>query len=435
MGVYTERKDGTPVFNFQYVDALYDALLAEHIRPFVELSFMPRALASDPSKTVFWWKANVSPPKDPAKWQALIQALVSHFRERYGADEIARWYFEIWNEPDLSAFWSGTQQQYLDLYRETAQAVRAECLTCRVGGPASAGPQLIPVWLDYVHAQHLPADFLSSHTYAVTRGAFDADGDAGTVLDVRPSAIVDRVRQSRASAGLALPVHFTEWSTSYTPTDPIHDQYISAPFILEKLHALAGVADSMSYWTFTDIFEENGPRATPFHGGFGLMNYQGIRKPAYFAYQFLARLGPEDLATSDPQSWITRDAHGNVQALVWNYTPIAPPAGQTDQTFYRKEQAARPIADVQLSFRGLTPGRYRVERTRVGYKQNDAYTAYLHQGAPDQLSRAQVAELQTAASGRPESSRSVNLGSTGYRERLPMLENSAVLVTLTRVGK
>jgi xylan 1,4-beta-xylosidase len=309
MGVYSEDRHGNPVYNFQYVDTLYDFLLAHHIRPFVELSFMPAALASGP-QTVFWWKGNITPPKDPAKWNALVQAFVTHLQSRYGADEVNHWYFEVWNEPDLhNGFFTGSQADYFALYKNTVEAVRAPCPKCRVGGPATAVGWEAD-WLKFIADNHVPADFDSTHTYGVIKGSFDSGGDDGTVLDTSPDSIVARVRDSRAridhSRTPNLELHYTEWSSSYTATDFIHDQYIEAPFILEKLRATAPLAKSMSYWTFTDIFEENSPPKFPFYGGFGLINLQGIRKPAYFAYKFLAQLGPTDIATSIPDhSWAT----------------------------------------------------------------------------------------------------------------------------------
>ena len=435
MGVYTEDAKGNPSYNFQYIDALYDALLAHHIRPFVELSFMPAKLASGPN-TVFWWKANITPPKDMDKWNGLIRALIEHWRERYGEQEITQWYYEVWNEPDLSVFWSGTHQQYFDLYRNTAETIKAVCTRCRVGGPASAGNDLQPEWLAYITANHIPADFLSTHTYGVTSGAFDADGHTGTILDASPDSIVKRVRDSRSlidsSTTPKLELHYTEWSTSYTPTDPIHDQYISAAFILEKLRETSPLAQSMSYWTFTDIFEENGPRFTPFHGGFGLINYQGIRKPAFFAYKFLAQLGPNDIVTNDPESWITKSADGSVQALFWNYTPVAPPTGESDQIFYKKEQPAKPASPTNLKITGLSNGTYTLNIYRTGYQQNDAYTAYLHMGSPNQLTRPQVASLQSAASGAPTETRTISIKNDTFDQTFEMHENDTVLVTLKK---
>lgn len=438
MGVYSEDSHDKPIYNFQYVDELYDAMLAVHIRPFVEISFMPARLASG-THTVFWWKGNVSPPKDMGKWNGLIRALMTHWRERYGEAEIAQWYYEVWNEPDLSYFWSGTQQQYLDLYRNTAESVKAVCARCRVGGPASAGPGLEPVWLDFIAKEHAPADFLSTHTYGVTQGAFDADGHAGTALDASPDAIVKRVRESRARiAGSATPnleLHYTEWSTAYTPTDPIHDQYISAAFVLEKVKETAPFAQSMSYWTFTDIFEENGPRFTPFHGGFGLMNYQGIRKPAYFAYKFLAQLGAQDVESNDSQSWVTKSGDGSVQALFWDYVAISPGDKEPDQIFYKREQPAKPASPMQLKIDGLQNGSYTLHVYRTGYMQNDAYTAYLHMGAPEQLTREQVAALQAEASGAAVETRDVTVRDGSFEAPFAMLENDTVLVTLERKQK
>ena len=437
MGVYTEDAHGVPQYNFQYIDPLYDALLALHIRPFVELGFMPAKLSSGPN-TIFWWKGNVTPPKDMQKWNGLVRALIEHWKQRYGADEINQWYYEVWNEPDLSYFWSGTRDQYFDLYRNTATTIKSVCPACRVGGPASAGDALEPAWFSFIAQQHVPADFESTHTYGVTQGALDADGHAGTVLDTTPDAIVKRVRNSRhlidSSATPKLELHYTEWSTSYTPTDPIHDQYISAPFILQKLRETSTLAQSMSYWTFTDIFEENGPRFTPFHGGFGLMNYQGIRKPSYFAYKFLAALGDTDLVTNDPQSWITRGANHSVQALFWNYTPIAAPGtGSTqepNQVFYKREQPAQPAPAAQLKITGLPNGKYALNVYRTGYKQNDAYTAYLAMGSPSQLTRAQVASLQNSASGAPTETRIVTIRNHAFEQQFDMLQNDTVLVTL-----
>jgi len=435
MGVYTEDAKGNPSYNFQYIDPLYDALLANHIRPFVELSFMPAKLATG-TNTVFWWKANITPPKDMAKWNGLIRALIEHWRERYGEEEITQWYYEVWNEPDLSVFWSGTHQQYFDLYRNTAETIKAVCAKCRVGGPASAGNAIEPEWLAFIAANHVPADFLSTHVYGVKSGAFDADGHTGTILESSPNAIIERVRNSRSlidnSATPKLELHYTEWSTSYTPTDPIHDQYISAAFILEKLRGTSPLAQSMSYWTFTDIFEENGPRFTPFHGGFGLINYQGIRKPSFFAYRFLSQLGADDIATNDQQSWITKSADGSVQALFWNYTPVAPPDNESDQIFYKREQPARSTAPTTLKIAGMQDGSYEMNIYRTGYKQNDAYTAWLHMGSPNQLTRQQVASLQTAASGAPIETRTITIRNGAFEHEFEMHENDTVLVTLKK---
>ncbi len=439
MGVYREDKAGHPQYNFQYVDALYDALLQQHIRPFVELGFMPSALASG-SKTIFWWKGNVTPPKDPAKWNALIRAFTAHMVERYGRNEVAQLYFEVWNEPDLrDGFWTGTLDDYLALYKNTAEAIKAECPQCRVGGPASAMPYAFEEAFEkYVVANNVPADFVSSHAYGVKQGFLDADGSSGTVLDPDRDSVSGRMQHSREllahSGRPGMQLHFTEWSSAYTPSDPMHDQYHQASFILDKIKRASPFVDSLSYWTFTDIFEEAGPRFTPFHGGFGLINLEGIRKPAYFAFRFLHQLGTEgaeDLATDDPQSWITRSPDGSVQALVWDYTPVVPPKGQNDQSFYVNDLPAATKGTLRLQLDHLPAGWYQVATYAVGYRHNDAYTAYLGMGHPDQLTREQVATLNAASTGAPETTTSVALTEGAYQTNLPLHANDVYLVTLT----
>jgi len=442
MGVYKEDTDGNPRYNFQYIDPLYDALLALHIRPFVELSFMPSQLASG-KQTVFWYKGNITPPKDMKKWEGLIRALITHWKQRYGEDEISRWYFEVWNEPDLKIFFSGSGQDYFNLYRATATTIKSVCPSCRVGGPASATAPFEKDFLEYVTSNHIPVDFISTHIYAIKSGFVDAStGTVSTVFDTSPDVIVKRMRESHEnilhSALPKLQLHYTEWGSSYTSVDPLHDQYLQASFLLDKIKRASPDVTSMSYWTFTDIFEERGPRFTPFYGGFGLLNYQSIRKPSYFAYKFLSELGATDVASSDtdssgPCSWVTRTGDHQVQALFWNYSAIAPPAGQDDQHFFKHEIPAVSIKPVTLTLNHLPDGRYRLAVYRVGFEQNDAYTAYLHMGAPSQITREQVKQLQAVASGAPAETRIVHIEDGAFQQTFPLRTNDIYFVTLTRV--
>lgn len=435
MGVYTEDAHGTPLYNFQYVDTLYDALLKMHIRPFVELTFMPSKLASG-SKTVFWWKGNITPPKDPAKWAALIRTLVAHLKDRYGEEEVQKWYFEVWNEPDLhDLFFTGTVDDYLALYKTTAEAIKEECPACRVGGPASAMPyKFEEAFEKYVVDNKVPADFVAAHAYGVTSGYLDEDGTAGTIIDPEPDIVSGRMKHSRElvdqSGRPGMELHFTEWSSSYTPTDPIHDQYHQASFMLDKIKRASPYVDSMSYWTFTDIFEEGGPAFRPFHGGFGLLNLEGVRKPSFFAYKFLHELKGVDLNTDDPQSWVTKSPDGSIQVLVWDYSPVVPPKGQTDQSFYRKEQPSAPKGDLNVQIKNLPAKRYQLETYRIGYEQNDAYTAYIHLGAPQQLTREQVKQINSAASGAPLNVKEVAAPSGHLDVSLPLRTNDVYLLTL-----
>ena len=137
MGVYRENRYGEPFYSWQYVDAVYDFILDTGMRPIVVLDFMPSALASGDS-TIYWEKANITPPADYGKWYGLVKATVDHFVERYGLDEVKEWYFEVWNEPD-GYFFTGDREEYLKLYDASAKAVKEVSAELKVGGPAIAG--------------------------------------------------------------------------------------------------------------------------------------------------------------------------------------------------------------------------------------------------------------------------------------------------------
>lgn len=450
MGVYQEDKQGNSVYNWQYVDDLFDFLQSIGMKPFVELGFMPTPLASGPH-TLFWYRANVTPPKDYAKWEAFIAAFTRHVTERYGAEEVRTWYFEVWNEPNLTGFWMGTtggktyeeflptaRAEYYKLYESSARAVKSVDASYRVGGPATAGSGWIDETLAYCNEKKLPLDFVSTHEYATMSGYLDETGSAGTVLSPDRNAITSSVRSTREkiakSPFAAAELHYTEWSASYTPADPIHDSYHSPAFILDKIHNIGAAANSMSYWTFTDIFEEGGPRMTPFHGGFGLLNYQDLQKPAFFAYKFLNRLGDVQLSNADSASLVCRDNSGGVQALFWDFTITHPGPSVINQEYYKADHPAVAKAPVELRLSKLPKGTYRLVATKVGYRSNDVQAAWRDLGSPGQLTRAHVATLRKASCGEPCLDEKVNVGADGlFLRRFNMRENDVWLVELRLV--
>ncbi len=437
MGVYQEDAKGNPIYNFQYIDQLYDALLRLHIKPFVELGFMPSALASG-RQTIFWWKVNVTPPESYDKWAGLITALVRHWEQRYGTDEVKTWYFEVWNEPDIKPFYTSTLEEYLRLYRVTAEAIKKVNPSYRVGGPASAIPSHYEEALvAFCAREKVPIDFVSTHAYGVKEGFVDDTGYRGTILDTDPGAVRDRMVHSRElirnSPLPNLELHFTEWSSAYTPTDYVHDQYHQAAFILDKIRGAEESVNSMSYWTFTDIFEENGPRMTPFHGGFGLLNYESIKKPAYYAYQFLSRLGETEIMNADKSSWVCTNRDGGIQVLLWDFTPIAPPDGMNDQVYYKRDLPAAPKPPVAVDLENVPAGTYLEQVYRIGYRQNDSYTTYLDIGAPSQLTRAQVSAISSVASGEPSQSRIVFIRDGRFTFQSPLTANEVCLIVLRKM--
>lgn len=437
MGLYTEDRKGNPVYNWQYVDRLYDFLLSVNIKPFVELSFMPKALASG-NNTVFWWNGNITPPKSYDKWHDFIKALVQHFTDRYGKDEVGSWYFEVWNEPNLNFFFTGDMNEYFKLYDYTVKAIREVNPDYKVGGPATAGNGWIPEMIEHCVKSNVPIDFIATHDYAVRQGFFDASGETGTIIDQDITAITKNIKASRAkidaSTKPSLELHYTEWSSSYTPTDPIHDTYQEASFILDKIKNSQSYCNSMSYWVFTDIFEENGPRMTPFHGGFGLINYQDIKKPAYYAYKFLAEMGETEINSNDKASIVTKDKKGNLQVLFWDFTIDHPGDSTNNQVFYKRDLPSKNVQPVEIALNNLPEGTYLLSEYATGYLKNDAYTQYVHMGSPSQLNLDQEEVLKQLSDGKPESQQIITISKgKPYLLDYPMRTNDVRFITLTKL--
>ena len=435
MAVYTEDGKGNPQYNYMYIDALYDYLLSIGVKPFVELGFMPNALASG-KQTIFWWKGNVTPPKDYKKWEDFIRNLTQHFTERYGKDEVKTWYFEVWNEPNLSpGFWTGTQADYFKLYQYSAKAIKSVNADYKVGGPGTAGAAWESEMIDFCVKNNIPIDFISTHSYGVQQGFLDEYGNSGTVLSKDSMAVSGDVLQSRkeiaASAKPNLELHYTEWSSSYTPADPVHDSYHEAAYILDKIKQAGSAVNSMSYWVFTDIFEEPGPRFTPFHGGFGLLTIQGIPKSAFYAYQFMNKLGKTELKNADTRSWATKTDNG-VQLLLWNFTNTLPDS-VNNQTYYVKDLPSKSKGKVKVSISHVPAGTYTLEIYKVGYRINDAYTQYVDMGKPKQLNKQQVEELKKHNDGSPVATETIEVKeSSGFSKELDIRENDVFLLNLVK---
>jgi xylan 1,4-beta-xylosidase len=296
------------LYSFFNADRIFDFLLSIGMRPFVELSFMPEALASGPT-TVFNYRANVTPPKDYPQWSELIRRLVTHWVERYGAAEVREWFFEVWNEPNLKSFWTGGQDDYFKLYNCTAAAIKSVDKSLKVGGPATADNQWIPEFLAYCGHNAVPVDFVSTHHYPTD--AFGQPGaDTVTQLEHAPrDAMKAEVAKAHSEAG-GLPLYYTEWSISSNPRDPMHDEPFAAAFATRIVMQARGLVEAYSYWTFTDIFSENYFPSVPFHGGFGLLNLYAIAKPVYRAFQLLHHLGCELLEVQETHAtvdaWVVR---------------------------------------------------------------------------------------------------------------------------------
>ena len=319
--VYNEARDGGIDLNFSYVDQIYDGLLANGVRPFIELSFMPKQLTSNPDAIqAFWYKPNVAPPKDYARWDAMIRGFARHLIDRYGEDQVAQWYFEVWNEPNID-FWAGVpkQQTYFDLYDHTARALKAVSPRIRVGGPATAQAAWVAPFIQQAVDKSVPVDFVSTHVY----GNDSAKDVFGTDENIPRTRMVCRAvkkvhDQIAASARPNLPLIWSEFNASYKNEEDVTDAPFMAPWLADTIRQCDGLTQMMSYWTFSDVFEEQGVIKKPFYGGFGLLAEGGVPKPAFNAFALLHRLGDRRLDVQSDSALVTKRADGSLAIAVWN---------------------------------------------------------------------------------------------------------------------
>jgi xylan 1,4-beta-xylosidase len=327
VGVYTIDARGRPDYNFTYVDQIYDGLLRQGVRPFVELSFMPPDMASSQQTQGFWYDPIVAPPKEWAQWSDLIRRFAQHLVARYGIGEVSQWYFEVWNEPNGS-FWGGQpyQSTYFHLYDLTARALKGVDPRLRVGGPSTAQAAWVPAFISHCASGHVPVDFVSTHVY----GDDSAENVFGTHAKITRRDMVIRAvqkvhRQVAASRLPALPIIFSEFNATFTGTEPdVTDSPYIGPWLANTIRACDGLVESMSYWTFSDVFEEGGVAKSPFHGGFGLIAAGDIPKASFNDLKLLHELGTQRLTVSSDSALVTRRPDGTLVIAVWNYAPPGP---------------------------------------------------------------------------------------------------------------
>jgi xylan 1,4-beta-xylosidase len=390
LGVYDEDAQGNPIYNFSYIDQIYDGLLANSVRPFVEISFTPKKLASRLDYHAFWYKQIVAPPKDYGKWDGLITAFAQHLVDRYGIDEVAQWYFEVWNEPNID-FWTGrpAQQTYFELYDHTARSLKAVNPRLRVGGPATAQAAWVDAMIAHATQNNVPLDFVSTHVYGNDTSK-DVFGDDRPVAPHQMvcAAVAHVHDQIKASAKPDIPLIWSEFNATYANESPITDSIYMGPWMADTIRQCDGKVDMMSYWTFSDVFEEQGVVKTPFYGGYGLIAENGVPKPAFDAFALLHTLGNERIAEPGNDVLVTRRTDGTLVIAAWNL--VEPAATGPDKT-------------ITLELKGVSAHAHATIR-RVDATHGDTLAAWKKMGEPRYLTQAQIAALKTASEmGAPES--------------------------------
>jgi len=400
MSVVVRNRNGELVYNFFNIDSIFDFLLSIGMKPFIELSYMPEALASTPA-TLFHYKGNKSKPKDYAEWDALIRKLTEHLVSRYGADEVRSWFFEVWNEPNLLYFFEGTREDYFELYDHTARAIKSVDPCLSVGGPATAINAWIPEMIEFCEKNGTPLDFISTHHYP-TDDYLWSNGFVGDNLieDLESKKIdIDKMRyyergiltkmmkKARTEAG-SYPLYYTEWNSSAMSPDHLHDKAYAAAFVAKTIIDNLGMAQAYSFWTFTDIFEEQGQLPGEFHGGFGLQTVHGIPKPTYRAFEALHQLGNERIPVTEEQETVGMIAstagNGEICIVAYNHNiPDGEIKGQHVEVVLQDKKASA------------------AEITLIDDEHCNPAAVYEQMGSPDSLSPKQLDMLHEASKVTP----------------------------------
>jgi xylan 1,4-beta-xylosidase len=368
-------------YSFFNCDQVFDFLLSIGMKPFVELSFMPTPLASR-NKTVFGYKANISPPRDYKQWSSLIEQLVSHCVERYGKKEVREWFFEVWNEPNLRSFWSGNQRDYFRLYRYTADVIKQIDDSLKVGGPATAKSEWIEDFVAFCDRNDVPADFISTHHYP--NDGFEHLEDIEEQLFRSQRGIMRQVAEDTRRYARNRPVYYTEWNASSNSRNPLHDEPYAAAFVASTIFEANGLVEGYSFWTFTDVFEEDYLPSTPFHGGFGLLTLHGIPKPTYRVFELFHALGEEQslvdgLHESVDCSVVQKES--SVTVMLTNHTTPGHTI-ETEQIEIRLENAREPS---------------RVSIQRIDDDHANPKRLWREMGQPEHLTRKQIEQLEEAS--------------------------------------
>ncbi|MDP9159854.1 MAG: glycosyl hydrolase family 39 [Acidobacteriota bacterium] len=380
--VYDEDEKGNVVYNFSYIDQIYDGLLQNGVRPFVELSFMPKKLASKNNLHAFWYKQNVSPPKDWDRWDDLIFQFTKHLVDRYGVKEVSSWYFEVWNEPNID-FWAGDPKQasYWELYDHTVKAVKRANESLRVGGPSTAQASWVDALIKHCKENNVPLDFVSTHVYG-NDSSPDVFGTHEVIArDKFVCRAVKKVHdQIQASDRPTIPLIWSEFNASFFNEPAVTDSTYMGPWMADTIRQCDGLVNEMSYWTFSDVFEEQGVVKRPFYGGFGLIAAGDIPKPAFNTFKVLHFLGDTRIELNSDSALVTQRKNGTLVIALWNL--VAPEASGPAKTLTLEVKNAKVT----------TASIWHVDR-----QHGDVRVAYEAMGSPQYPTTDQLAKLRKAA--------------------------------------
>ena len=393
-------------YSFYNIDSIFDFLLDTGMRPFIELGFMPEALASG-TQVCFNYKGNVTPPKDYGQWSELITALTEHLLERYGEEEVSQWFFEVWNEPNLRFFFKGTQEDYFKLYETSARSIKAVCPKLRVGGPATSVNAWIPEFRSFCESNDVPLDFITTHHYpsddplssagmngpgVIGQGFEEMAAIAATMSQEELQALMAQMfsrentnprdvlyqmtKKAKEEAG-DYPLYYTEWNGSKE-----YDTSYQAAFIAQTIAYNEGLVEGYSFWTVSDIFEEMGLKPGVFKNEFGIQTMDGIPKPSYQLYKVLHEAG--DLRLSVDGSHRTAEVFALTDGS--EVTVIA----------YNHDLERRDVQAENLSIT-LDGEAAAIRKAVIDEDHTNPEKAWKEMGSPVYIKKEQIVQLKAAA--------------------------------------
>ncbi|WP_425330877.1 GH39 family glycosyl hydrolase [Anaerosalibacter bizertensis] len=424
MMIVNRDEKGNIIYNWSYVNELFDFFMEIDIKPFVELGFMPTEFKSSDDK-IFWWEGNISQPKDINLWTDLVVNFIKYCINRYGLKEVESWYFEVWNEADLeNIFWIGDKEDYFKFYKETVLAIKSVSEKLKVGGPSITYQTIqdkpwLEEFLEYNNENNIPLDFVSLHIYPeLYRPREDVQEMASKARqgEISWDTIYNWWRNQKIYydkdhvynvlelannkinkiMGYNPEVHITEWNASAFGRNLIHDTCFVSNFIIDNILKCNGKSDSLGYWTFTDIMEEEKVAISEFHGNFGLISKSGLKKPSYFAYYLLSKLGKE-IVKKGNEYIVTKDGD-DIQILLYNYAYF-------DEFFLRGDTSLLTNTDrysiyedkkskeVKISILGLK-GSYKITSYKLNRENGSSFDEWIKMGAPENMTYEELEYLK-----------------------------------------
>ncbi|WP_253197187.1 GH39 family glycosyl hydrolase [Clostridium algidicarnis] len=446
MMIYNISNKGKVEYNWSYVDNLFDLFKEVNIKPFIELSFMPSELKST-EDTVFFWKGNISPPKDINLWTSLVKELIKHCINRYGLKEVETWYFEVWNEPEYEYFfWAGSKEEYFNFYKNTTLAIKSISGKLKVGGPAITHGTILTSsylqdFLSYCNNNDILLDFVSLHIYPEYISLDDMDislfnnMDSRAKLEMAPSLKKIYTDKDNTLNTLNIvnnkileelnykpEINVTEWNASSLHGNFIHDTSYVAAFIIKNVLQCIGATTSLGYWTFTDLMEENKLGISSFHGGFGLLNKEGLKKPSYYAYYLLSKLG--DKVIDQGEDYIITKKDESIQILAYNYVYF-------DDLFLHGDESAlthkeryliyeeKPVKEIKFSIKNIA-GYYKITKYKLNRESGSVFDKWIELGATENMTKEELKYLQGKSQPEIEVSELKLLGEYNNKINVPV---------------